>query len=1113
MTDLIHVPPSDGAHLSRVQTFLIADVRGYTRFTLDHGNEAAARLAAKFATLARESVTARGGEVVELRGDEALAVFSSPREGLRAAVELQDRFIQESGTDPSLPLRVGIGLDAGEAIPVEQGYRGVALNLASRLSDLAAPGEVLASDTVATLARKLDGLEYAERGLMQLKGFTDPVKVIQVVPEGEALSVMADPGPGTRNDKQCLPIGGFLGSLPSGPLVDREEEMTGIRGALDAVQEGDGRLVLLAGEPGAGKTRLAQEATLLARNRGFLLATGSCYESRQSIPYYPFLDALVTLYGAAPADVRAQMGARWPYLGRLLPEVGGPIRGLGVEGQEEQERLFRAITSFVEEIAAVTPVALLLDDLQWADGSTMDLILHLARHTRAHRVLILGAYRDVDVFRGHPLERALRDLHRDGLLQRISVQRLGREATAALVAANFGQEEVSSEFAELVYRHTEGNPFFTQEVLRALVDRGDIYRENDRWERRDVAELLVPESVRSVIAERLSRVSEAAQEMLFLASVLGQAFAFDDLQAMSGRSEDEVDAVLQEARDAGLVRETDRDLYSFNHALTQQALYAELSGRRKRKLHLAAGEALERLPEHARSERVSELAWHFLEGDDPERALRYALLAGDQATDLFARNEAQRHYRTAMDLAREIGDERRLADALLKLGESMHSFRHNEEAGQLLEESSNLYQRLNDAVMEARALATLAHVYGDQGDVDRGERAVERVERILTFVDPAVRSRDLARVYGQLGHYFFSRSRYSDQLTALDRATMIASELPDERLHLKAEVHRLLPLAMLGEYPEVRRAAESIIPRAEAMGELEVLQDAFEHIAEATTWSGEFERSRQYRERAIKLQERLGDEFGGGVCLANLSWLERLRGDWRAAGELGERALEIARSGDGIRAAMYPLEPLGTLAIWQGDWDRGTAYLEECISIAEPFGEMQFLRMAHQSLAERDLLAGHPEDALQRLEPVLDRPGLQEHNVTALLPTLAWAYLDLRDEERAREILAEGVQRATRQENRLALVDALRVEGTLYGRLGEREQAEASFRWAVALAGRMLYPYAEARALREWGRHLVEVGETSTARERLDRALTIFERLGARRDAERTRDICKELAA
>jgi len=172
------VPGTAENESNEIRAFLIADVRGYTMFTQERGDEAAAKLAAKFARVARESVDARGGSVIELRGDEALAVFTSPRQAIRAAVEAQDRFVDETLADPTLPLTLGIRLDAGEAVPVEGGYRGGALNQAARLCGLAAPGEVLASLEITHLARRIDGIDYADQGDVTMKGISEPVLIV-----------------------------------------------------------------------------------------------------------------------------------------------------------------------------------------------------------------------------------------------------------------------------------------------------------------------------------------------------------------------------------------------------------------------------------------------------------------------------------------------------------------------------------------------------------------------------------------------------------------------------------------------------------------------------------------------------------------------------------------------------------------------------------------------------------------------------------------------------------------------------------------------------------------------------------------------------------------------
>ena len=202
-----------------IRTFLIADMRGWTRFTQERGDEAAAKLAAKFADIAREGVEARGGTLLELRGDEAVCVFSSTRESIRAAVDLQRRFVQETLREPELPLTFGIGLDAGEAVAVQGGYRGGALNLAARLCGEARAGEILASREVTHLARRVDGIRYEDRGPLLLKGLDEPIVVVRVVPEGEdpveRLRPFAPSTPsrgaedltalaGRRRDRRCL---------------------------------------------------------------------------------------------------------------------------------------------------------------------------------------------------------------------------------------------------------------------------------------------------------------------------------------------------------------------------------------------------------------------------------------------------------------------------------------------------------------------------------------------------------------------------------------------------------------------------------------------------------------------------------------------------------------------------------------------------------------------------------------------------------------------------------------------------------------------------------------------------------------------------------------------
>ncbi|MBV9281236.1 MAG: AAA family ATPase, partial [Chloroflexi bacterium] len=395
-----------------------------------------------------------------------------------------------------------------------------------------------------------------------------------------------------------FPIGGFLGALPVGPLVAREAELARVVAVIDGLERGERPLTLLAGEPGIGKTRLAQEIGLVLQEREFLVLIGRCYRTEGDIPYYPFLEALGAAWAAVSDGTRAQISTHLPHLQRLVPEVGAPISGTSGTSQEERDRLRRAVAGLLQVLAAQAPVALLLDDLHWADRSSLGLLQHLIRFTRGSRIFLLGTYRDVEVGPDHPLQAAIADLLRDQLVEVVGLVPLSRTETRALIGATLEDVDVSEASTDLVHQRTGGNPFFVQAVLREL---GGCIEQEGRGRRLVIDDVKVPNTVRALILQRLSSLSPAAQNLAFRASVLGQAFGFDDLLATGEDNEEEES--LEEAKRVGLIRVTGRDSYAFSHALTHQAIYEELPAGRRRRLHLAAGRALECLPERIRRRR------------------------------------------------------------------------------------------------------------------------------------------------------------------------------------------------------------------------------------------------------------------------------------------------------------------------------------------------------------------------------------------------------------------------------------------------------------------------------------------------------------------------------
>jgi tetratricopeptide (TPR) repeat protein len=1025
------------------------------------------------------------------------------RAAIRAATDLQGRLAGEGSTSPTLPLGVGIGIDAGEAIPVEGGYRGAALNLAARLCSLAGPGEVLVSETVTGLARKIAGLQYTDRGAVQLKGFDSPVHV-QEVRRSAGPVTEVDPAqrPVAQSDAdlvptQSLPIGGFLGTLPSGPFVGHDDDMAHVEVMLERVLEGTGQLLLLAGEPGAGKTRLAQEVTLRLRSRGFVIVAGRCYVGESATAYYPWFDALGAVYDALPPAERSEAARRWPELSLLLRDRMPQIT-IALEAADDQ-RVVRAVAAFVNAAAHRSPLAIMLDDLHWADAASLKLFAHLARSSHAERLLLLATYRDVEVGRHHPLEEMLHELSREGLAQRIQVRRLEETGTRALIGAIIGETDISDEFVRLIHMRTDGNPFFVEHVLHVLVERGDLFHHDGHWERRAVTDIQVPESVRAAIGQRLARLTEPTQEVLHGASVLGQTFHFDLLQEMTGKGEAEVEGALDEAGRVGLVREAGADRFSFDHALTQQALYEELTARRRRRYHLAAGEALEDLPPRRREERAGELAWHFLQGDDPERALHWSLAAAHAAESVYAHDDAADHYRSAVELAGDLHDGPSLASAVEGLCSALTLTGRYLDGLEVGERALELSRNLEDVEGELRASALIARIDSNLGETERG---LARLDSLLQRIPPESHpTRGMALVYQSLVALYQNSGRFADKLPATERYAEIAHSLNDDALIADAGMRVGGALITVGRLEEGLAALEGTIPVARRLGATNTLALCYHNAADVYLWQGNFPRCREYREQDLVLSEGHGDPARIAFSHAWLGDIAFVQGDWESARRHVQRGMMGRDTLGSNNLTAYVVQMLGRLEAYAGDDTLAERPLEEAWQSSNHSNDAQ-LRSATAESRLVLLLVNRQVDGAEALLATMQqrRAGSDSaRNFGERWFTFYPAWLAcVRGDARSSAELAHatsagwGAQHmpfAAPFQHAQLLGMALTVGGDWSG-------AATAFEEALARVRPVGYPVQEGWAYLEYARMLLLQGEHDAARAHAEAAEAILRPLG-----------------
>ncbi|HEY7975067.1 MAG TPA: hypothetical protein VID72_06975, partial [Ktedonobacterales bacterium] len=609
----------------------------------------------------------------------------------------------------------------------------------------------------------------------------------------------------------------------------------------------------------------------------------------------------------------------------------------------------------------------LLDDLHWADSASLDLLLHLARQTRASRVLLLGIHRDVELPPHEPLPAALRELHHEHLLERIAVERLGLTGTAALMAACLGRNEVTEEFAAHVHEPTEGNAFFVQEVLRTLIERGDLFRQDEQWQRRAVEEIAVPETVRAAIGERVSRLAPATQTLLREASVLGQAFSFDDLWRMEERDEAEVEAGLAEAMAAGLVRERGDEACRFSHALTRQALAAYLTPRQTRRLHLAAGAAIERQPERARSRRAAELARHFLAGDASERALPYALLAGDQAEALYAHTEAEHHYRTALEVAHALGDRAREAEAAEKLANNLEALARNDGAMEVGLQALAVYRELEDVEGQRRMSAWLAQRYIWRLEPGGPAAGWALLTPLLEAARDAAPSRGGLELLSAASQLFSTGGQPAEAVEAAERMLAVAHELGDR--YLLAQAHwRLAEMLMaMGRDDDALSALRVALEWLEDIGDLESLVVVLTWIADIQLRHGNLAKCEGDLVRARDLAARIGRPgtvIHTLICLGQWSfWV----GNWpraRCCLEQADAIWQRSEYDDNWKRYWHAhvSAQLGPLALATDHMD-GVVTLEEAVALATALPgagptRAEGLQIGNAALAEREILRG-----------------------------------------------------------------------------------------------------------------------------------------------------------
>jgi class 3 adenylate cyclase/tetratricopeptide (TPR) repeat protein len=953
----------------KVVTALFADVVGSTQLTERMDPEDAREVLGGAVRRMVDSVEAFGGMVKDLAGDGILALFGAPvtheddaERAIRAALRIVG---QNDGDASSVEIRVGIetGLvvlgPIGGGGRVEYGATGDALNTAARLQSHAPPGRVLVGGVTRRAAG--DRFAWGVEQRLELKGKDEPVSAFEVV--------------GERRDATS--------TLAPTPMVGRELEFGHAATTADRALAGEGGLVVVLGDPGIGKSRLVEEL------RGHLAGSvvtwleGRCVSFGGSTPYLPLrdliLDALELPQGQpVPTPVMAErvrtllpgdLVDAVPYLQAMLGTVGGEIPPQSPETLQLQvlDALRRLVLALVER----GPLVIAIEDLHWADASTLSALRQLLPDGRDASLLFLLTTRGdrgaADALTGAASERA----------EVIHLQPLADDRVDELVVSLLEGGAIPEELLARVVESAGGNPFYLSELIRALVGSGALVREGTTWVANDDARLELPTTIEKVILARLDALPARPRDVLTAASVLGRAVDLPLLQRLFGSDpRPETDELVR----AGLFeRDGQPDEVWFSHALIQEVAYGSLLKRRRRELHAAAAAAIEELWPDRIDESLGILALHHRMAGDLEAARRCHDLAAIRAERLHAGHEALEHLTASIDLALELGRSAADPDVAERLvTRGVIRARTGDVAGARVDLEAVLAEPEVAPGIAMRAHNELGFVLAGAADY---REAVPHLEAALEAAIEASDAPGEVSALSRLSIVHANRLDFEAALAFGERALRSSEALGDE--HAEAMAMDALKQVALqtGDFETLEHLAGRLAEVHRRNDDLWLLQFAVEEVAYADLARVRLDRAFDGMEESLSISRRIGDIGNEPMYLTTLGRAHRARGNYDEALAVGRRAFDLARElGHGEWTA-WAAAWLGSTLVELGAFGEAAGLLEEGAEAADRSGaDLHLVRClgtgawAAERLGERARAVTLADRAAAILERIRVRP-------------------------------------------------------------------------------------------------------------------------------------------
>ena len=946
-----------------VLTIMMTEIVGSAALRQVRGDGAGDDILGLQAEIVRDKVIAFGGRVRKSLGDGFLISFPSAVAAVRAAAAIQRALHAHNIANPQRPVEIRIGVHTGQVTESDSDLLGQAVHVAARVMAEALGGQILTSDEVRKDAEPEVDWSFLDSGLFWLRGFPERWRLYEVS--------WNDISAGTRTTALSARLT---------PFVEREAERAILRRLVNEALAGHGGLALVAGEPGVGKSRLVAEIGDEAQARGMRVLIGHCVEMSGAPPYLPFVEMIEQAISnprsplalrQALGNVAAEIARIAPALRRVFPDIPPPVE---LPAELARRYVWNSLSEFIGRAAQGQPLLLVLEDLHWADESTVLLTEYLAPLLPEMPVLMLGTYRDAEVDLDHPLARVVGQLEHRRLVERVNLHRLSFDGVRALVQALAGQP-VPEQLVRVIDGETEGNPFFVEEVYLHLVESGVLLDEQGRV-RADLRldELSVPESIRLVLGQRLDRLAAATREALAAAAVTGRVFASDLVGEVARVGQDSLIEAFDEAEQARLIlpSKVPGELM-FSHELVRQTLLSGVSAVKRERLHLRTAQAISRLYSDDLEAHAGDLAYHLTRaGRSGDRAslVRYLTIAGDRAFDAAAFDDAVGHFEHALSLL-PAADQFSRAQLLERLAMAQRNVGRWDDALGTMNQALDRYEALGQ--VEAIGRLGWAMVY-QLAWTGRLIEAVAVGQRALAALGDTT-SADKARLLSALARAISLSGDYATATATFDQARALAEQVGNERaladvLHMQSLHH--LGYVELVEGVRVGVRAAEVFERESALWDLCSVQ-AFVIYEDGAL--GSREQAARLADKTLGLAERLGHLGAAFLVLADRIRNAAMLGDLPQVEALGPQIVDIGERG-GLPWRFVGHLYLGSAAHWRGNADRAETELRKAVEL-EPPGA--FAGLSAAVLARHLAYYGRCDEVMELFEsgrsrlPSLDR--------------------------------------------------------------------------------------------------------------------------------------------